>query len=130
MCELQDAFLKKRLLRTADLTLQKVIDSARASEVARAQRQMIDSPAERVEAASVAVPSSKSERFDVQGQSVGRCSRCDYKHGAQRCPALGKICHSCKEIRNFTSMCRTKKGRRCKPFYKKQKREERKLSIL
>ena len=63
-------------MRTADLTLQKVIDSARASEVARAQRKVIDSPVERVEAALVAVPSSKSERFDVQGQSLGRCSCC------------------------------------------------------
>ena len=58
----------------------------------------------------MAVPSSKSERFDVQRQSVGRCARCGYKHGARRCPALGKTCYSCKGIGRFTSMCRTKKG--------------------
>ena len=46
VCGLQDAVLMERLLRTADLTLQKVIDSARASEVARAQRKVIDSPVE------------------------------------------------------------------------------------
>ena len=48
MCELQDAVLKERLLRTTDLTLQKVIHSARSSEVAHAQRKVIDSPVERI----------------------------------------------------------------------------------
>ena len=110
VCGLKDSFLKERLLRTTDLTLQKVIDSARASEVAREQRKVIDSPVERVEAATVAVTSSKSEQSDSQVESTGRCSRCGYKHGTRRCPASGKSCHYCKGIGHFTSMCRTKKA--------------------
>ena len=90
VCGLKDSFLKERLLRTTDLTLQKVIDSARASEVAREQRKVIDSPVERVEAATVAVTSSKSEQSDSQVESTGRYSRCGYKHGTRRCPASGK----------------------------------------
>ena len=94
-------------MRTTDLTLQKVIDSALASEVAREQRKVIDSPVERVEATTVAVTSSKSEQSDSRVESTGRCSRCGYKHGTRRCPASGKNCHYCG---HFTSMCRTKKA--------------------
>ena len=67
MCRLQGAVLKERHLRTAGLPLQKVINSTRASEVACPQRKVIDSPVETLEATSVAVPSSRSERLMYKG---------------------------------------------------------------
>ena len=108
VCGLKDSVLKERLLRTTELTLQKVIDSTRASEVARVQRQVIDSSVERVDVATAAITSRKSEQADGYGESTGRCSRCGYKHGTRRCPASGKSCHHCKGIGHFTSMCRKK----------------------
>ena len=78
--------------------------------MARVQRNVVDSPVERVEASTVAVTPSKSEQSDSHVKSTGRCSPCGYKHGTRRCPASGKSCHYCKGIGHFTSMCRTKRA--------------------
>lgn len=103
---------RERLLRERDLTLQKAIDIARASELSRKQTQIMTSDnAERVDYV-------KKDRFKKHKhteykslENKKKCKYCALTHLPRKCPAFGKTCKNCKGKNHFAEACFKKKVR-------------------
>ena len=93
--------IMERLFREEDLTLQKAVDMARASEASREQMKHLREKEKEVNA------------VQKPGQGKGSkpywCKKCSKKHLPRSCPAYGKACSSCGGANHFATCCRSKK---------------------
>ena len=95
---IKDNSVRKRLLREADLDLNKTIAICRTSELAEKQIQQID----------------KTEVVHATRQRKVKkitCSYCGEIHEQNRrvCPAFGKKCSLCDRVNHFAKVCRNSK---------------------
>ena len=97
-----DRQVQERMLREADLTLQKALDVCRAAEATRAQIKTITSDSEAVHLVSERIV-SQPDKAAQQSQSVrGRsCGNCGRSHPPKSCPAFGKSCNACHKPNHF-----------------------------
>ena len=88
-----DDSVRSRLLRDADLDLQKAIDICHSAEQASAQMGTL---------------SGTSAKIDTVNTQRGgpSCKSCGRKHPPRRCPAYGKTCRDCGEQNHFSYMCK------------------------
>jgi transposase InsO family protein len=104
----RDSGLRARLLREKDLTLERCIDSCRASEMSSQQLKAIDGgEVEAVHAVHKKKFSKKSEKSDrPKSKKKKNCSFCGTQHPKRKCPAWGQQCKKCKKFNHFDSVCR------------------------
>ena len=110
-----DERTKERLLREADLTLQKALDTCRAAEASRFQiQEMSKEPTAQTAIQVDAMDSQASSRKQPpkkpdtrqQPQSQGQCKYCGSNHPPRKCPAYGKTCPRCHKKNHFARVCR------------------------
>ncbi|CAJ1049307.1 uncharacterized protein K02A2.6-like [Xyrichtys novacula] len=106
VCGITNDQVRGRLLREADLTLEKAVDICRASELTNTQ---VKALTEEVEMNAVKTVKKKDFRVkaNAEQQTEASCNRCGFKHGANACPALGQICKKCQKKNHFAKMCRS-----------------------
>ena len=103
--------IRSRLLREADLPLQKALDICRASEATTTQMKSLTSEHN--------IPTAGIETIAKKPTTKSRttaCGRCGGRHSQQQCPALGAKCHKCGLKNHFSRMCCTRPGS-TKPQY-------------
>ena len=115
VCGVIDNSLRERLLRDADLTLDKAIASGHAAEETRLHAKELNSFQNNVEVNKV----SRKQGYDVRKKTtsneldkqsrkswdvIKRCKFCNSTHNRGQCPAYGKKCRACKQ-RNHFQMC-------------------------
>ena len=129
------ARLRRRALRENDMTLTKLIETARALEISDIQAKTIEEGSQSVNAvrhhheerrySTKSAPSHKSaqrgsshhhqHRLNQQHQlSCGWCGT--GQHSRDKCPAKDKVCSSCSKMGHFAKVCRSKDKRRRNHF--------------
>lgn len=106
VCGIINDQVRGRLLREADLTLDKAVDISRASEITTTQ---VKARTEEVEVNKLRVVRPKdnknTQKTAKPEQNERNCNRCGYKHG-KNCPAYGQMCNVCRKKNHFAKMCR------------------------
>ena len=115
---LNDQRLKERLLREPNLTLERAIDTCRASDTAKAQIQAMG--AANQEKAMHVLHKRKPEDQQLQNkikqqpaqwtQSKAQnntCRDCGKSHQPRQCPAYGVACYRCGKQNHYARMCGT-----------------------
>ena len=112
-----DRQVQERMLREADLTLQKALDVCRAAAATRAQIKTITSDSEAVHSVSERMV-SQPDKAPQQSQSVrGRsCGNCGRSHPPKTCPAFGKLCNICRKPNHFAKQCRSQQKSHTAPY--------------
>ena len=108
--------LRRYALREEKLTLELLLNKARALEVSESQatgmEQTLNHSEKTVERANFVKGnrnSSPKKPFHVS-RSPGKCKHCGYTwpHTKSPCPAKGKQCNACGKDNHFSSVCRSK----------------------
>ena len=116
VCGVIDNSLRERLLRDADLTLDKAIASGHAAEETRLHAKELNSFQNNVEVNKVSRKQgydvrkkTTSNKFDKQSKRswdvIKRCKFCNSTHNRGQCPAYGKKCRACKQLNHFQMCC-------------------------
>ena len=116
VCGVIDNSLRERLLRDADLTLDKAIASGHAAEETRLHAKELNSFQNNVEVNKVSRKQgydvrkkTTSNKFDKQSKKswdvIKRCKFCNSTHNGGQCPAYGKKCRACKQLNHFQMCC-------------------------
>lgn len=110
-----DKQLQKKLLDTADLTMDKAIEYARSAEIS--SQQMVKLTGGEMEV-NVIRKDYKNYREQVSQKSTGdlkqsgsnhyHCSYCGRNHIRGKCPAYGKVCNKCKRKNHFADVCKSR----------------------
>ena len=122
-----DSFLRERLLRESDLTLEKATQLCRASELSKEQSKTIEQPSASVSVHAVKAKThketgatakrknrknlkSETSRGPTQSGFSGRkpCKYCGQSHERNKCPAYGKTCNYCKKLNHWEKVCQSK----------------------
>lgn len=99
---------QERLLREADLTLQKALDICRASESTREQIQCISGESAAVNAVrEKPVNRTASVRRPFNSDTNTSCGNCGTVHPPKSCPAFGRQCNACSKPNHFAAQCRS-----------------------
>lgn len=115
VCGIINDQVRGRLLREADLTLDKAIDICRASEITTSQ---VKALAEEVDVNRLRTVRPKDQFKANTGnldQSESSCNRCGYKHGTRQCPALGQTCKTCNKKNHFAKVCKSARDQQHQP---------------
>lgn len=92
--------LRENMLRDPDLTLEKTIQMAKASERAKLESQKISNDVEPIED----VNQVKDNRRRTQFSQCKFCGR-NHKFDRKLCPAYTKTCNNCGGSNHFAKMC-------------------------
>ena len=129
---LKDTEAKQKLLELLELpTLEETLGTAKAYEIARINRQGIDTgstvnkissykrgrsqsrgrqppPGKPVQPLAKHFPPSRPQHNNPQAFKQGKaCTRCSYTHPNRPCPAMGKTCTKCKKGNHFAQCCKS-----------------------
>ena len=122
ICGINDSNLRERLLRVADLDLQKCLEICRAAELSKERIKTLETPsASGLEIHAVKhktrhtpqqnrQPQQKPKSsYHANSQSTSTCKYCGRKHeySKTKCPAFGKECRKCGKPNHFESMCKS-----------------------
>lgn len=109
VCGIQDDQLRVRLLREADLTMEKALDMCRASEIIFTQMKALH---DEVEVHKVSTwkankkgGSSAKESPKTSEKKID-CDRCGFEHEQRKWPAYGQTCRKCDKKNHYAKMCR------------------------
>ena len=100
-----DDTLKERLLREANLDLNRAVEIAQRTESSKRQVK------EMATRSSVNILQQSSERQLVNNSQVFNCGQCGCQHKPKKCPAYGQECTFCNKMNHFARMCRNKRAR-------------------
>lgn len=108
-----DKKLQRKLLEVNDLSLQKVVDMCRASELSQNHiKKMYQQQATvAVEAVQSSQPQNTQDKPKDKYNSVNNrdilynCKKCGTRHKPRNCPAFGKICHNCNKPNHYIKGC-------------------------
>lgn len=124
VCGITSDAMRERLLREADLTLEKAVQICIASEMTKGQiLQMHDEErnSQTLARESKHVDAVKHNQTHRNEQKIKnkesekdktsklKCNRCGTGHASCNCPAYGKQCKNCEKMNHFAKMCRSKK---------------------
>ena len=94
----RDYHVQERLLREADLSMERAVDICRTAETSKMQYQAMSSSQSHIHAIRTGKKSWK-------GQSKEPCKYCGYVHPPRKCPAYGKNCKKCNGMNHFAKVC-------------------------
>ena len=104
LIQLSDKKLKEKLLeeaqRNSKLSFQQALNMAKQFEITEQRKQTSCED-------TVLMIRHKDKREHERKQN---CSRCCGKHEPRRCPAYGKVCHTCKKLNHFAKVCKQTKN--------------------
>ena len=96
--------LRRKALSEPSMTLEKLIETARASETANIQASGME--------VKPVVNMVRQKVITKNNNPSVNCRNCNgrwpHDGGRQACPAYGKTCRSCKKLHHFESVCRSK----------------------
>ena len=113
---IRDSKVRERLLREANLTLQKTEEICRAAESMLAQMKVVGDTVETTVSA-VKVEQEHQGHPDktmATSRPVRECGNCGRKHEQYKrelCPAYGKVCNKCLKPNHFSVKCRSRSVR-------------------
>ena len=127
VCGINNSSLRERLLRTADLTLEKTMQLERAAELTKERIKTLENPSasSRTEVNAIRHkqkqgtsykqnpgPPIKHEKSKYQNSN--NCKYCGKRHENSKssCPAYGQTCRKCGKANHFESVCQA--GRKIK----------------
>ena len=93
-----DNAVQERLLREADLSLERAVDICRTAETNKMQYQAMSSSQSHIYAI-------RRGKKSWKGQSKQPCKYCGYVHPPRKCPAYGKNCKKCNGMNHFANVC-------------------------
>eukprot|EP00794_Sanderia_malayensis_P014552 gene14552-16054_t len=112
VCGVADPSLRERLLRDAELTLEKAVAAGHAAEETRRHAKELRSYQDNIDIHNVNRRMRKEQRkYDTDRQSkyendlIKKCKFCNSTHPRGKCPAYGKKCRSCKRKNHFEICC-------------------------
>ena len=122
VCGITNQSLRERLLREADLTLEKALNTCRASEhskqqlktISEAQNANVDFLQGRY-TRSVTERHTPSQTRKTSDSDRKPCGNCGNHHKPRSCPAYGKTCDNCSKIGHFAKCCRSSQQQRKQP---------------
>ena len=94
--------MRSRLLKEADLTLEKAVDMCRADEITASQIKTLAQPAQPELGLELLKNNSK---FTTRRKQ--QCGWCGETHPQGQCPAFGKYCDKCGKRNHFAKVCRS-----------------------
>ena len=103
VCGICDDRTQSRLLKEADLTLEKAVDMCRADEITASQIKTLAQPAQPELGLQLLKNNSKFTTRRKQ-QQYGWCGE---THPQGQCPAFGKYCDKCGKRNHFAKVCRS-----------------------
>ena len=109
ICGINDSNLRERLLRVADLDLQKCLEICRAAELSKERIKTLETPsASGLEVHAVKHKTRHTSTKHANSQSTSTCKYCGRKHeyNKTKCPAFGKECRKCGKPNHFEGMCK------------------------
>ena len=101
VCGVWDTSLRERLLRDANLDLNKAIKTAYANEQTKLQ-------IKNFEQETVHEIRRKDRNNSQQQNIVNNCRYCTQTHARGNCPAFGKRCQKCNKRNHFAKCCLSK----------------------
>lgn len=114
---MNDQYLKERLLREPNLTLEKTIDTCHAAEIASAQIQAMSAATQERFVHAVhkkkqdSQPRNKGPKQYTQiSGHVNMSRKCGKSHQPKQCPVYGFSCHKCSKQNHNAKMCGTGKA--------------------
>lgn len=112
VCGVKEERLRSRLLREADLTLQKAIDICRANETTQSQMKVLKEEVDMQSVQRLNKSRGNAKRFVKEHKSPrehetdASCAKCGYRHAPMKCPAFGQTCNACKKRNHYAKMCK------------------------
>ena len=108
VCRICDNRTRSRLLKEADLTLEKAVDMCRADEITASQIKTLAQPAQPELGLQLLKNNSKfTTRWKQQ------CGWCGETHPQGQCPAFRKYCDKCGKRNHFARVCRSAMQKKC-----------------
>ena len=114
----RDQRIKERLLREADLTLNKALNICRAAEISQQQIEVMGATQTQVPVHTMQARSKKGGRYkkatssmptqssdDKREYNTPACKYCGRSHAPRQCSAFGKVCRKCGGSNHFASVC-------------------------
>ena len=108
VCGICDDRTRSRLLKEADLTLEKAVDMCRADEITASQIKTLAQPAQPELGLQLLKNNSK---FTTRRKQ--ECGWCGETHPQGQCPAFGKYCDKCGKRNHFAKVCRSAMQKKC-----------------
>lgn len=101
---IRDKSTQEKLLREADLTLEKAINFCRAVEISKSQSKVLQNES-LVSAVDKKSNPGRSKGVYVKEEEIkNQCVYCGLKHVKGRCPAYGKTCNKCQRKNHFAEV--------------------------
>ena len=100
--------LRRKALADPGITLEKILQIAKAMELSEVQAEGIES-ANQVTKRSYRRETNNPKQNESQAKP--KCRFCGYQHvpGKKNCPAYGKQCRTCQKFNNFRACCKDKR---------------------
>lgn len=93
VCCITNNQVRGRLLREADLSLEKALNICHASEITTSQVKALSDEVDVNRLRAVRPKDNKSKASTGHTkQNESSCNRCGFKHGTKKCPAIGQTC--------------------------------------
>ena len=107
ICGVTDNKLRERMLREADLDLNKAIKLGQAAEETKKHAQQLKVEREHTVYKIQKSPPWQQDRSNRE--TINNCKFCSYSHVRGKCPAYGKHCNNCNKLNHFSKCCRSKR---------------------
>ena len=114
--------IMKRLFREENVTLQKAVDFARASEASKQQMKALRDREKKSQSSEVNAVKKKSSSYKKgyhrrshgasESEKPYMCKKCATTHLPRSCPAYGQKCRSCGEMNHYEKCCRKKPSKK------------------
>ena len=110
VCGITDNPLRERLLRDADLTLEKAIAAGHAAEETKRHAKELKEHQESADVHKInrgrdKLPRGPDKRSKHPDNVINKCKFCSGSHQRGKCPAYGKRCHKCQRKNHFEVCC-------------------------
>lgn len=105
--------LKERMLREANLTLEKAVDLCHAAEASKVHLKTMVGGAGEEASVNVINKNRVGKPSPYKQKSTNKsCVYCGLDHKPRKCPAFGQKCRKCGKLNHFAQVCRSSAQRR------------------
>ncbi|XP_048765085.2 uncharacterized protein LOC125672921 [Ostrea edulis] len=119
--------LRRKTLREPDISLQNILDSARAMEISQLQASGMEEQKDTVNTAKYKPIKHKKQLQVKKSTTCFNCGKA-WPHKDHPCPAKDKECHKCKKTGHFVKLCKSEK-QKTRPQKEKRHQHSRQRNI-